>query len=126
MGEKLQQEAKRLGLKPAQVAEIFGVKAPSVYDWYEFGRISKKHDPRLVEMSGHSIDWWLDLAGTPQPALPARQTAGDDTDPRHKILLELFDGLPGKEQDELVRSLTEKKQYYDTVIEELVKRRSVG
>ena len=77
-------------------------------------------------MSGHSIDWWLDLVGSPQEVPPVRPTKGGDTNPRHKVLLELFDGIPGKEQDELVRSLTEKKQYYDTVIEELVKRRSVG
>ena len=35
MGEKLKQEAERLRLKPAQVAAVFGVKPPSVYDWYE-------------------------------------------------------------------------------------------
>ena len=52
MGVKLKKEAARLGLRPTQVAEKFGVRAPSVYDWYEHGRIHKKHYPTLVEMSG--------------------------------------------------------------------------
>lgn len=122
MGEKLEQEAKRLGLKPAQVAEVFGVKPPSVYDWYAHGRIHKKHYPTLVEWSGKPIEWWLDF---PTESIKTEQQAADyaGEDPRHKILLELFEGLPSKEQTELIRSLTEKKQYYDTLIEDLMSKR---
>jgi len=75
MGLKLKQEALRLKLKPAQVAAVFGVKAPSVYDWYEHGRIHKKHYPRLVEWSGKSLEWWLGFEDQNQQyfqeALPA-------------------------------------------------------
>lgn len=122
IGAKLQQEAERLGLKPAQVAELFEVKPPSVYDWYEHGRIHKKHYPKLVEMSGKPLTWWLDFpeetkkAGENKPAYVG-------ADPRHQVLLDLFEGLPAKEQDELIRTLTEKKQHYDAVIEELLSRR---
>lgn len=125
MGVKLQQEAERLGLKPAQVAELFDVKPPSVYDWYEHGRIHKKHYPKLVEMSGKPLTWWLDFPeGSIQVAQEQALYVG--TDPRHQILLQLFEGLPAKEQDELIRTLTEKKQHYDEVIDELLKRRNAG
>lgn len=125
MGAKLQQEAERLGLKPAQVAELFDVKPPSVYDWYEHGRIHKKHYPKLVEMSGKPIHWWLDFPGeNVQIAEEPAQYSG--TDPRHQVLLQLFEGLPSKDQDELIRTLTEKKQHYDAVIEELTTRRNSG
>lgn len=122
MGVKLRQEAIRLGLKPAQVAEVFGVKPPSVYDWYEHGRIHKKHYPTLVEWSGKPLQWWLDF---PETSIGVEQTPAPyfGADPRHRILLELFEGLPAKEQDDLIRTLTEKKQHYDAVIEELLNRR---
>ena len=61
MGEKLRLEAQRLGLKPTAVAALFGVKTPSVYDWYKDGRIDRKHFQRLVDWSGRTIEWWLDL-----------------------------------------------------------------
>lgn len=108
LGAKLKQEAERLGLKPAQVAEIFEVKPPSVYDWYEHGRIHKKHYPKLVEMSGRPIQWWLDFPKDETRVAENSATyLGDDH--RHKVLLELFDGLPSKEQDELIRTLLRRK-----------------
>ena len=126
MGEKLQQETKRLGLKPAQVADFFGVKPPSVYDWYAHGRISKKHYPKLVELTNKPLTWWLDFPNdTSHTSEPLPPTYAD-IDPRQKILLDLFEGLPGKEQDELIRTLTEKKQYYDAVIEEFLARRNAA
>lgn len=125
MGVKLKEEAKRLGLKPKDLAEKFGVKPPSVYDWYEHGRIHKKHYPTLVTVFDRSIDWWLDLA---DQGFVAREESASyaDPDPRHHVLLELFDGLPTKEQDELIRTLTEKKHHYDSVIEELLSRRNAA
>lgn len=125
MGAKLKQEAERLGLKPAQVADKFGVKAPSVYDWYEHGRIHKKHYPTLVEMSGKPIQWWLDF---PKEDLKVAEERPLYLEPdrRHQVLLELFDGLPSKEQDDLIRTLTEKKHHYDSVVEELLLRRKTG
>lgn len=125
MGDKLKQEAERLGLTPAQVAEIFDVKPPSVYDWYENGRIAKKHYPKLVQWSSKPITWWLDM---PNESIGVGEgpAAYVNVDPRHKALLDLFDGLPSKEQDELIRTLTEKKQHYDSVIEELLQRRNAA
>lgn len=122
IGERLQQEAEERGLKPADVAKIFGVKPPSVYDWYEHGRIHQKHYAKLVEWSGNPIEWWLDL---PQAHRAAEEPPSfTDTDPRHKVLLELFEGLPSVEQDDLIKTLEEKKRHYDAVIEELTARKT--
>lgn len=125
MGAKLEQEAKRLGLKPGQVAAVFDVKPPSVYDWYEHGRIHKKHYPRLVEWSGKPLSWWLDF---PDESVKVAQEKATyvGVDPRHQVLLELFEGLPSKDQDDLIRTLTEKKQHYDSVVEELLNRRNAA
>lgn len=125
MGVKLEQEAKRQGLKPAQVAAVFEVKPPSVYDWYQHGRIHKKHYPKLVEWSGKPLSWWLDF---PEQSVKIAEDGPDyaSADPRHQVLLELFEGLPAKDQDDLIRTLTEKKQHYDSVIEELLNRRNAA
>jgi len=123
IGEKLQQEAEEKGLKPPQVAELFGVKTPSVYDWYTHGRVHKKHYPKLVEWSGKPIEWWLDIEiGHTVAESSAPPYA--DADPRHRVLLDLFEGLPSTEQDALIKTLKEKKQHYDAVIEELTARKS--
>ena len=63
MGKKLQCIAEERRLKPKDVAVFFGIKPPSVYDWYEHGRIAKKHYDKLVEFSGKPITWWLDMGG---------------------------------------------------------------
>lgn len=125
LGVKLKREAERLGLKPAQVAEEFGVKPPSVYDWYEHGRMHKKHYPTLVRLFSKPIQWWLDFPKEDGRAAEEAAVYGGE-DQRHKILLALFDGLPSKEQNELIRTLTEKKQHYDSVIEELLSRRNAA
>lgn len=60
IGDRLRAEMDKRKLTVAQIAEIFGVKAPSVYDWLNFGRIAKKHLPKLVAEFGHSMQWWID------------------------------------------------------------------
>ncbi|WCM21406.1 hypothetical protein NDK50_08140 [Paraburkholderia bryophila] len=59
IGDRLRREMDRVGLTPTEVANAFGVKNPSVYDWMKFGRIAKKHIPKLVEVFGHSAEWWI-------------------------------------------------------------------
>lgn len=101
IGQKLQRQAERLGLKPSQVAELFGVKSPSVYDWYAHGRIHKKHYPVLVAKFGQPLEWWLDFA----PALPAAASLAPGkaaaADPALSAaaleLARLFDMIPAKD-----------------------------
>jgi hypothetical protein len=96
IGQKLQRQAERLGLKPSQVAELFGVKSPSVYDWYAHGRIHKKHYPVLVAKFGQPLEWWLDFAPTEQAQPPTPELAGLS----HAALelARLFDLIPTKDR----------------------------
>lgn len=43
------------------LAEAFGVRTPSVYDWIDHARIGKERFARLVEWSGRSLHWWFDI-----------------------------------------------------------------
>lgn len=126
MGEKLKDEAERRGLKPVDVAAVFDVAPPSVYDWYQHGRIHKKHYPKLETWSGKSIHWWLDFPQNHHIAGESPAPPYADEDPRHKDLIDLFDSLPGAEQNQLLADLREKKEHYDAVIDELLKRRQSG
>ncbi|MCM2537684.1 hypothetical protein NDN94_07565 [Burkholderia glumae] len=60
IGSRLREEMEARGLAVADIAQMFGVKAPSVYDWLNFGRIAKKHLPKLVAEFGHSMQWWIE------------------------------------------------------------------
>jgi transcriptional regulator with XRE-family HTH domain len=61
IGKKLQRLAEARGLNQSQVAELLGVKGPSVYDWYKHGRIHNRHLPTLVAEFGKPLEWWLDF-----------------------------------------------------------------
>lgn len=63
LGLKLLQVLRELG-RPNDLhylAEVFGVKVQSVYDWIDFGRLSKDRYQKLAEWSGKSLDWWFDI-----------------------------------------------------------------
>lgn len=47
-------------MTPAQLAEIAGVKTPSVYDWLKFGRIAKNRLPVLAKTFDRPLSWWID------------------------------------------------------------------
>ncbi|MBB2918305.1 helix-turn-helix domain-containing protein [Cupriavidus alkaliphilus] len=73
IGARLLAEMQERNLSHADVAAMFGVKPPSVYDWINYGRMAKKHLPKLVEVFGHSVNWWLtgrDDEGMQSPGLP--------------------------------------------------------
>lgn len=61
------------------LAQVFGVKVQSTYDWITHGRMSRGRFQKLVEWSGRSLHWWFDIqtaagwsayAIAPDPAAP--------------------------------------------------------
>jgi hypothetical protein len=54
------------GNSPALLAVVCGVRSQSVYDWRDFGRVAKKHIPKLAEITGTTERWWL----TPDAPIP--------------------------------------------------------
>lgn len=63
IGHRLRRVMDERGLDVAAVAKLFGVKAPSVYDWLNFGRVAKKHIPNFVRELGHTAEWWISGEG---------------------------------------------------------------
>lgn len=64
LGDKLRLAMDAKDVKQADVAREFGVKPPTVSsDWLKFGRIDKRHYPRLVAFFGLPYEWWFGDAG---------------------------------------------------------------
>ncbi len=70
IGEKLKRMAKDKGMKHPDIARVFGIEPPSVYEWYSTGRIAKRHYAKLVEWSGKSLNWWFDVPELQHPQEP--------------------------------------------------------
>ncbi len=64
LGDKLRLAMEAKKVTQAAVAREFGVKPPTVsVDWLKFGRIDKKHYPRLVSFFRLPYEWWFGDAG---------------------------------------------------------------
>ena len=59
LAQKLKEQMERKGTKPPELAALCEVRVPSVYDWINYGRIAKKHLPRLAEFFGTPLGYWL-------------------------------------------------------------------
>lgn len=83
---KIRETSNPIGLKFHQVmaekkmdgdykalADAFGVRTPSVYDWIDHARIGKDRFARLVEWSGKSLHWWFDIAAQADDLVPPHQ-----------------------------------------------------
>jgi transcriptional regulator with XRE-family HTH domain len=102
IGKKLQRLAEARGLNQSQVADLFGVKSPSVYDWYKHGRIHNRHLPTLVAEFGKPLEWWLDysplgdvptVATSMKPVSETRRDWLDKLIAQHGSIAELNDAI---------------------------------
>lgn len=91
LGEKLRGAMEAKGTRPPELAELCGVRVPSVYDWMEHGRIAKKHLPKLAEFFGTSLGFWLG------------EEDEEDLNPLERQLLTMHRALPEEMKDELLR-----------------------
>lgn len=55
LGTAITVAMERKGVGPTEVARAFGVKPPSVKDWQAFGRLHKKHIPKLLDYFGDVV-----------------------------------------------------------------------
>jgi transcriptional regulator with XRE-family HTH domain len=61
IGDRLAQVMEEQGVSKPDLAQKFGVRVQSVYDWVNHGRIAKKHLPLLIEVFDKPLSWWLDM-----------------------------------------------------------------
>lgn len=76
-----------------QLAEIFGVTTPSAREWVKFGRFAKERYAKLVEWSGKSLYWWLDVP-EPSPGAWGAPNGGEVREPTPPAFLRLSRAWP--------------------------------
>ncbi len=127
LGDRLRAFIKQNGIKVAEVAEVFNVARPSVYDWMNYGRMDKIHYGKLVQWSKLPIEYWLDIPVQNFSQQSDNQVSDQKAiymTPRLRSLIELFEAVTKADQDEIMRSLAEKKQGYEALISELLSKRA--
>lgn len=60
LAKKLATALHEARLSQVMVANACGVTKQAVQGWLRTGRIDKKHLPKLSEISGKPLSWWLD------------------------------------------------------------------
>jgi predicted XRE-type DNA-binding protein len=115
IGQKLKAHMDANQIKVAEVAAVFGVKSPSVYDWINFGRMDKKHYATLVKWSGNPIEYWLNIPHQIQrqenPFMVQEEQPIYMT-PRLRTLIELFQSVTRSDQEEVINALQEKQRHH--------------
>lgn len=56
---KLEEVIRESNLKQSDIAVACGVTKQAVQGWIKTGRIAKNHLPKLAEISGRPLTWWL-------------------------------------------------------------------
>ena len=91
IAKKLTDCMKAKQVEPPALAELCGVRVPSVYDWMEHGRIAKKHIPKLAAYFGTTLGYWLgsdddeaDLTPKERQLLTMYRSLSEDF--RHRLL----------------------------------------
>lgn len=69
MASKLAQALDESGMKQADIAVGLGVSRQAVQGWLKTGRIDKKHLPRLAQVTGKDLGWWLSEGDGPAAGL---------------------------------------------------------
>lgn len=132
LGEKLKQEADRLGLKPKDLAKHFGIQTPSIYDTLKHGRLDKKHYQALVELNSKPLEWWFDVE-IPVSAQPAAHAITEPAPvyqvaarPQAEVLAELMglvQRLPRSAQSALLETVRQQVAHFDQLYQELSEQR---
>lgn len=80
LAAKLKEQMAAKGTEPPELAQLCGVRVPSVYDWMNYGRIAKKHLPKLAEFFNTGLAYWLG----------AEDEEEEDLNPLERQLLQLY------------------------------------
>ncbi|EDT8874392.1 hypothetical protein AAM31_004409 [Salmonella enterica subsp. enterica] len=109
--------ARKIGREPSYVSRML----------YPEGKKGKKRIADdmvdLIEASFGLPRGWMDGI-VPTPHSTNINSEAIVLTPRQRILLELFDELPECEADKLLKTLEEKKLYYDMIYEEISKKKA--
>ncbi|MEA9446266.1 helix-turn-helix domain-containing protein [Candidatus Fukatsuia symbiotica] len=121
---RITQLLKKRDWSQSDLARLLGVTPQAVQQWVK-GISSPRGGnlAKLSEVSGLPKYWFfMDSQGGVSTSYEQIDQL-EGTNEQHKILIRLFDSLPEIEKKQLIKSLYEKQQYYDQLLEELATAR---
>ncbi|PHM70314.1 XRE family transcriptional regulator [Xenorhabdus sp. KJ12.1] len=126
IGMRIKRLREQLGLSQAALAERCSWSSQSRIGNYESGSRNVSADDAVILANALGVTpAELMFGSTACVSDPISHATGDaNLTPRQRILLELFDELPDSEADQLLKTLEEKKQHYNQLLEELLHKRN--
>jgi transcriptional regulator with XRE-family HTH domain len=122
-GKNLRAARHKKGLSQEQVGEAMEVSRVAVGYW-EKDKYMPESDkiPALAKLLGTTPNELYGFASQePHPVYDVQ--VANDADPKARIVTDLLASMPDSEVDSLIRNLEEKKQRYDALLDELLKKR---
>lgn len=132
LGHALREAMTRKRVTQQQVADVFGVKQPSVADWLKHGRVAKRHINRMLEFFSDVVGpehWGLPTgeASHIQPAVVSEQPAnyGPELTPLEHELLAALRQLPESEQREAANRVMARAEELNRLVETVLAKRGI-
>lgn len=117
LASRIREARERAGLSMSDLAKRVGVSKQAVWGW-ETGSTKgprPEHLLALRDILSVSIDWLV--FGNGHPA-PEKRSLSD----HQQAVIDLYDALPETEKKAFFRTLQDKKQYIDSIIDDLASR----
>ncbi len=123
LSERLNKLIEVKSITKSDMAKICGVTPQSVNGWYIRGSIGKESAIKLADHLNVSVAW---LLGEGDASIDDLDLPKPELSEKEKLLLKLFNELPESESNELLKTLTEKKYYYDKLLKELLQKKNIN
>ncbi|HGJ5882419.1 helix-turn-helix domain-containing protein [Arsenophonus nasoniae] len=123
LSERLNKLIEVKSITKSDMAKICGVTPQSVNGWYIRGSIGKESAIKLADHLNVSVAWIL---GEGDASIDDLDLPKPELSEKEKLLLKLFNELPESESNELLKTLTEKKYYYDKLLKELLQKKNIN
>lgn len=124
LGQRIKARRNELKLSQRNLASTLEIAHVSVSQWErDETRPNGDNLMGLARALSCEPSWLLEYSGDTPVAADKLPEPVPVLSSRQKTLLHLFEELPDTEQDKLLETLQEKKQYYDKLFEQLARRR---
>ncbi|ETS31093.1 hypothetical protein BB987_09290 [Photorhabdus temperata] len=124
VGARIKRLRNKQKMSQAALAERCGWASQSRIGNYESGTRNVSADDAVILSKALDVSPSELMFGEQQECCVDSQLKSKELSRRQEILLELFDELPDSEADELLKTLEEKKRYYNQLLEELSQKKS--
>lgn len=122
--QRLQQALDESGISQAELGRRVGVNSQSVSGWCS-GIFPRKDKLEMLPGALGKPLYWFFMSDDEEKQLSAN-SGGKVVSEKHLALIDLFDQLPAKEQDNMLSAFGERLKELDSFVEQYLKRRKAN